>query len=210
MSQKNRNKEIALLILITCGLLIVFFVSGYLFYRFIIPFVRRDKGGNETICTMDAKICPDGTTLARDPESNCEFPECPESEKEDENVQEGEEDSGEEEINEEGSKENKGDSPEEEKKDEEQKGGILIASLGPSFVKLEWQDASKNSKYKIYRASSSSGNWTLLSTSTLSLKKEFYDFNPSKGANYYKVEKLDSSGKKVETFGPSGLVTVPD
>lgn len=28
-------------------------------------------------CTEDAKICADGTAVARDPENNCEFPSCP-------------------------------------------------------------------------------------------------------------------------------------
>jgi len=31
----------------------------------------------EQICTADAKQCPDGSTVGRDPENNCEFYECP-------------------------------------------------------------------------------------------------------------------------------------
>lgn len=31
-------------------------------------------------CPEDAKICPDGSVVVRDPDNNCEFPECPESE----------------------------------------------------------------------------------------------------------------------------------
>lgn len=30
-------------------------------------------------CTMDAKICPDGTAVGRDPKLGCEFPACPSS-----------------------------------------------------------------------------------------------------------------------------------
>ena len=28
-------------------------------------------------CRDDAKVCPDGSTVGRDPNNNCEFPECP-------------------------------------------------------------------------------------------------------------------------------------
>ncbi len=31
----------------------------------------------ETVCTEDAKVCPDGTSVGRDPENNCEFFACP-------------------------------------------------------------------------------------------------------------------------------------
>jgi hypothetical protein len=30
-------------------------------------------------CTMDAKLCPDGSAVGRDPDNNCEFPACPET-----------------------------------------------------------------------------------------------------------------------------------
>lgn len=30
------------------------------------------------VCTMDAKMCPDGSFVARNPELNCEFNPCPE------------------------------------------------------------------------------------------------------------------------------------
>ncbi|MBW2991236.1 hypothetical protein KY348_06050 [Candidatus Woesearchaeota archaeon] len=33
-------------------------------------------------CPEDAKICPDGSVVVRDSENNCEFPDCPEPEKE--------------------------------------------------------------------------------------------------------------------------------
>ncbi len=32
----------------------------------------------QVACTLDAKICPDGTAVGRDPENNCEFYPCPE------------------------------------------------------------------------------------------------------------------------------------
>jgi hypothetical protein len=42
-----------------------------------------DSGHNNTdnsnmiACTQDAKICPDGTGVGRDPTNNCEFKPCP-------------------------------------------------------------------------------------------------------------------------------------
>ena len=30
-----------------------------------------------TVCTMEAKACPDGSYVGRDPARNCEFRRCP-------------------------------------------------------------------------------------------------------------------------------------
>ena len=30
-------------------------------------------------CTEDARVCPDGSAVVRDPNNDCEFPECPEA-----------------------------------------------------------------------------------------------------------------------------------
>ncbi|MDD9966114.1 MAG: BPTI/Kunitz domain-containing protein [Myxococcales bacterium] len=42
-----------------------------------------DEGGNRVecniFCTQDAKVCPDGTAVGRDPQNNCEFFPCPDS-----------------------------------------------------------------------------------------------------------------------------------
>ena len=35
-----------------------------------------DKNESEVVCTMDAKECPDGTFVGRDPLNNCEFLPC--------------------------------------------------------------------------------------------------------------------------------------
>ncbi|NTV23647.1 MAG: hypothetical protein HGA85_04705 [Nanoarchaeota archaeon] len=35
------------------------------------------KQPEQIACTMDAKVCPDGTAFGRDPNNNCEFPVCP-------------------------------------------------------------------------------------------------------------------------------------
>jgi hypothetical protein len=37
-------------------------------------------------CTMDAKICPDGSAVGRDPDNNCEWQECPAGEKPEEGL----------------------------------------------------------------------------------------------------------------------------
>ena len=48
-----------------------------------VPEIEEPKEGNESneseeiFCTMDAKECPDGSFVGRDPENNCEFNPCP-------------------------------------------------------------------------------------------------------------------------------------
>jgi hypothetical protein len=32
---------------------------------------------NTVVCTMEAKACPDGSYVGRDPAKNCEFKRCP-------------------------------------------------------------------------------------------------------------------------------------
>jgi hypothetical protein len=32
---------------------------------------------NGVVCTMEAKACPDGSSVGRNPEKNCEFDPCP-------------------------------------------------------------------------------------------------------------------------------------
>merc|ERR1711962_807693 len=36
-----------------------------------------DACPEEKVCTMDVKVCPDGSTVSRDVEMDCSFPECP-------------------------------------------------------------------------------------------------------------------------------------
>jgi hypothetical protein len=33
-------------------------------------------GTHAVVCTMEAKACPDGSYVGRDPEKNCEFRSC--------------------------------------------------------------------------------------------------------------------------------------
>lgn len=64
------NKKIILLIAIIILLIIV---AGYCFYQYS---QRIQKQNEFTVCTMDAKICPDGSYVGRSG-PKCEFSECP-------------------------------------------------------------------------------------------------------------------------------------
>ena len=39
--------------------------------------VASVNGDNNIACTMDAKLCADGSYVGRDPQNNCEFRACP-------------------------------------------------------------------------------------------------------------------------------------
>lgn len=41
----------------------------------------NDNDKDKIFCSQDAKECPDGTFVSRNPENNCEFEPCPEIEK---------------------------------------------------------------------------------------------------------------------------------
>jgi hypothetical protein len=53
-------------------ILFIIVVAAYLSYSYY-PFTASD-----VVCTIDAKTCPDGTSVGRNPDLNCEFNECPE------------------------------------------------------------------------------------------------------------------------------------
>ena len=58
--------------------IVVVFVAGGLLYIYN-PDPTEYKNPNEAepvVCTMDAKLCPDGSYVSRIP-PNCEFQECP-------------------------------------------------------------------------------------------------------------------------------------
>jgi hypothetical protein len=55
---------------------------------------------DDVACTEDAKECPDGSYVSRDPENGCEFYECPEEDIEEEAIEYEEEETGEEVIEE--------------------------------------------------------------------------------------------------------------
>ncbi len=56
------RKEIFILVIV-----IVFLMGAYFFQQV-----------NQTACTMEAKICPDGGAVGRNASNNCEFDSCPE------------------------------------------------------------------------------------------------------------------------------------
>jgi hypothetical protein len=41
------------------------------------PEIVKEVSNNDKFCSKDAKICPDGTTVGRNLENNCEFAHCP-------------------------------------------------------------------------------------------------------------------------------------
>ncbi len=58
------RKDIIILVIV-----IVFLIGAYFFQK-----------GIQIACTMEAKICPDGSAVGRNASNNCEFDTCPEIE----------------------------------------------------------------------------------------------------------------------------------
>ncbi|KND51167.1 MAG: hypothetical protein ABA06_02520 [Parcubacteria bacterium C7867-001] len=56
--------------------LIILIGLGGFFYRNTLEHPAPNGNNNQTVCTLDAKICPDGTGLGRQG-PNCAFPACP-------------------------------------------------------------------------------------------------------------------------------------
>ncbi|MDP4039424.1 MAG: hypothetical protein Q8P57_02490 [Candidatus Pacearchaeota archaeon] len=61
----NKNKSALIIVLILISLTLIFLLMNY-----SIPKVDR-------VCTADAMICSDGSSVGRNPDNNCEFYECP-------------------------------------------------------------------------------------------------------------------------------------
>lgn len=70
MSENQINKPL----LIATGIVFLL-VSAWAVYRFYY-FPKNIENPEPTACTMDAKICPDGSAVGRIPPS-CEFADCP-------------------------------------------------------------------------------------------------------------------------------------
>jgi len=62
---ENMNQKFILSMMLMSALII----SGCAF--------QNNTNNNPKICAMDAKICPDGSSVGRDSNSNCEFSPCP-------------------------------------------------------------------------------------------------------------------------------------
>ena len=61
-------------IIILVILLIIIFGAG-----FGIIYLTKNSITGPSACTEEAKICPDGTAVGRNPDLDCEFDPCPES-----------------------------------------------------------------------------------------------------------------------------------
>ena len=44
------------------------------------PSIRIPQPSEPKVCTQDAKLCPDGSYVGRDPDNNCQIKPCPNTE----------------------------------------------------------------------------------------------------------------------------------
>ncbi len=73
---KRPTSSIYKILAIILGLIIVLFIAFFALNSYIRH--QELNGGSQrpTACTLEAKICPDGSTVSREG-PNCEFKECP-------------------------------------------------------------------------------------------------------------------------------------
>lgn len=71
----------------------------------------------------------------------------------------------------------------------------LNASINGSAIRVSWNYVSNASNYKVYRASSSYGSYSLLTSTS---NTYYTDESPLNGSNYYKVKAADSKGNTSE------------
>lgn len=58
--------------------IIIIIVLGLLFIQSLnAPQILIEDDNDGMACTLDAKLCPDGTSVGRNPNNNCEFYNCP-------------------------------------------------------------------------------------------------------------------------------------
>lgn len=68
------NNRIFILIFV----IVVFVLGGLLYIYNPEPIEYKSPEESDVVCTMDTKLCPDGTYVGRSG-PNCEFKECPAS-----------------------------------------------------------------------------------------------------------------------------------
>jgi hypothetical protein len=71
MKQSTKKNLIIALISIFVIILAVFLIA------FVISYSIKINSDGEIACTMEAKMCPDGSAVGRNSSKNCEFDECP-------------------------------------------------------------------------------------------------------------------------------------
>lgn len=69
--------------------------------------------------------------------------------------------------------------------------GVSVNVSG-SYVNISWNSVSTATKYNVYRSSSSSGNYSLISTVTTNSAT---DTSPLTGYNYYKIKALNNNSE---------------
>jgi len=57
--------------------IVILLVILFLLVLFLENNENGDENSDDVFCTADAKICPDGSSVGRNPDNNCEFYECP-------------------------------------------------------------------------------------------------------------------------------------
>ena len=87
----------------------------------------------------------------------------------------------------------------------------LTVALSGSQIYVSWNSVSNATSYKVYRSSSASGYYTLISSPTFTY---YFDDSPMTGYNYYKIKAVNSAGESdYSTYDYtyySGGTTVPD
>ncbi len=71
MKKEDKRKLVIALIIIFVIILVVLLII------FAIEYSIYWNSDDKIACTMEAKICPDGSAVGRNSSNNCEFDECP-------------------------------------------------------------------------------------------------------------------------------------
>ncbi|MEP7103373.1 MAG: hypothetical protein ABI721_01525 [Candidatus Dojkabacteria bacterium] len=70
MNQKTIIAISCFILAFICGICTIGF--GIIYYL-----MNNPKSTGPIACTLEAKMCPDGSAVGRDPLNNCEFKPCP-------------------------------------------------------------------------------------------------------------------------------------
>jgi fibronectin type 3 domain-containing protein len=77
--------------------------------------------------------------------------------------------------------------------------GVTAAQSGSTIV-VSWNEVSNAASYKVYRSSSSTGAYSLMSSTSSSHGTNYIDNSPLSGYNYYKVSAVNSAGESSQSI----------
>lgn len=64
--------------IVLLGLILILTAIAVVLGIFAYNLSKDDRANDDQIaCTLEAKLCPDGSYVGRNPQNNCEFNECP-------------------------------------------------------------------------------------------------------------------------------------